>query len=139
MSVTAAFVFLAALALTGLAALLQFNRSAVLLGLACWSRSPSTLHEAHHPLAAGGAGDRLQLGGADGLGGAARGLELAPHLLFCGCVLWTIGYDTIYAHQDKEDDAIVRGEVDGADVRDGDRRCCGCSMAGRSAASSRFA
>ena len=32
-------------------------------------------------------------------------LTLAPYLLFCGCVLWTIGYDTIYAHQDKEDDA----------------------------------
>ena len=24
-----------------------------------------------------------------------------------GAVLWTIGYDTIYAHQDKEDDALV--------------------------------
>lgn len=34
-------------------------------------------------------------------------LALAPVLLYCGCVLWTIGYDTIYAHQDKEDDALV--------------------------------
>src|SRR5262249_31341345 len=24
-----------------------------------------------------------------------------------GSVLWTIGYDTIYAHQDKEDDALL--------------------------------
>ncbi|HWT31659.1 MAG TPA: UbiA family prenyltransferase, partial [Propylenella sp.] len=30
-----------------------------------------------------------------------------PVLLYAGCVLWTIGYDTIYALQDKEDDAIV--------------------------------
>ena len=34
-------------------------------------------------------------------------LSLAPVLLYLGCILWTIGYDTIYAHQDKEDDAIV--------------------------------
>ena len=24
-----------------------------------------------------------------------------------GAILWTIGYDTIYAHQDKEDDAMI--------------------------------
>ncbi len=34
-------------------------------------------------------------------------LSWAPILLYAGAVLWTIGYDTIYAHQDKEDDAIV--------------------------------
>jgi 4-hydroxybenzoate polyprenyltransferase len=28
-------------------------------------------------------------------------------LLFAGCVFWTLGYDTIYAHQDKEDDALI--------------------------------
>ena len=28
-------------------------------------------------------------------------------LLYAGSILWVIGYDTIYAHQDKEDDAIV--------------------------------
>lgn len=28
-------------------------------------------------------------------------------LLYLGCVCWTFGYDTIYGHQDKEDDAIV--------------------------------
>lgn len=27
--------------------------------------------------------------------------------LYAGGILWTIGYDTIYAHQDKEDDALV--------------------------------
>lgn len=34
-------------------------------------------------------------------------LSLAPVLLYVGSILWTIGYDTIYAHQDKEDDALV--------------------------------
>jgi 4-hydroxybenzoate polyprenyltransferase len=28
-------------------------------------------------------------------------------LLYLGGVFWTIGYDTIYAHQDKEDDARI--------------------------------
>jgi 4-hydroxybenzoate polyprenyltransferase len=28
-------------------------------------------------------------------------------LLYCGCVFWVIGYDTIYALQDVEDDALV--------------------------------
>ena len=27
--------------------------------------------------------------------------------LYAGCICWVIGYDTIYAHQDREDDAIV--------------------------------
>jgi 4-hydroxybenzoate polyprenyltransferase len=28
-------------------------------------------------------------------------------LIYAGAVAWTIGYDTIYAHQDKEDDALI--------------------------------
>jgi 4-hydroxybenzoate polyprenyltransferase len=28
-------------------------------------------------------------------------------LLYAGSVLWVIGYDTIYAHQDKEDDILI--------------------------------
>ena len=39
---------------------------------------------------------------------AIRGeLSLAPILLYLGAVAWTVGYDTIYAHQDKEDDALI--------------------------------
>jgi 4-hydroxybenzoate polyprenyltransferase len=34
-------------------------------------------------------------------------LDWPPVLLYAGAILWTIGYDTIYAHQDKEDDALV--------------------------------
>ncbi len=36
-----------------------------------------------------------------------RELSAAPILLYIGSVLWVIGYDTIYAHQDREDDALV--------------------------------
>jgi 4-hydroxybenzoate polyprenyltransferase len=28
-------------------------------------------------------------------------------LLYAGGILWTLGYDTIYAHQDREDDELV--------------------------------
>jgi 4-hydroxybenzoate polyprenyltransferase len=34
-------------------------------------------------------------------------LDLPAILLYAGSVLWVIGYDTIYAHQDREDDALV--------------------------------
>ena len=34
-------------------------------------------------------------------------LSLAPVLLYAGGVSWTLAYDTIYAHQDKEDDALI--------------------------------
>jgi 4-hydroxybenzoate polyprenyltransferase len=34
-------------------------------------------------------------------------LDWAPLVLYLGCIAWTLGYDTIYAHQDKEDDALV--------------------------------
>ena len=34
-------------------------------------------------------------------------LGLAPCFLYFAGVLWTLGYDTIYAHQDKEDDLFV--------------------------------
>ena len=34
-------------------------------------------------------------------------LTLPPLLLYAGCIFWVIGYDTIYARQDVEDDALV--------------------------------
>ena len=35
------------------------------------------------------------------------GLGWAPLLLYAGGIAWTLHYDTIYAHQDKEDDALI--------------------------------
>lgn len=34
-------------------------------------------------------------------------LSLAPVLLYLGGISWTLFYDTIYAHQDREDDALI--------------------------------
>jgi 4-hydroxybenzoate polyprenyltransferase len=38
---------------------------------------------------------------------AAQQIDAAMLCLYLAAVLWTIGYDTIYAHQDSEDDALV--------------------------------
>lgn len=39
---------------------------------------------------------------------AVRGtIEWPAVLLFTGAFFWTLGYDTLYAHQDKEDDALI--------------------------------
>jgi 4-hydroxybenzoate polyprenyltransferase len=34
-------------------------------------------------------------------------LDPAAFLLYAGSISWVIGYDTIYAHQDTEDDALI--------------------------------
>ena len=34
-------------------------------------------------------------------------IDLAPILLYWGCICWVIGYDTIYALQDIDDDALI--------------------------------
>jgi len=107
-SVRGALVFLVLLTLTGLAVLLQFNRFSVLLGLA--SLVPVAIYPfmkriTHWPQAV--LGVAFNWGALMGWAVIHGDLALPPYLLFVGCILWTIGYDTIYAHQDKEDDAIV--------------------------------
>jgi 4-hydroxybenzoate polyprenyltransferase len=42
-----------------------------------------------------------------GYAAAADALAPAAVLLYIGGIFWTLGYDTIYAHQDKEDDALI--------------------------------
>ena len=34
-------------------------------------------------------------------------IDLGCAMLYAGLFFWTLGYDTIYAHQDKEDDALI--------------------------------
>src|SRR5262249_8306081 len=48
--------------------------------------------------------------GARGAGAAATEPSLLRQdtlALYAGCLFWTVGYDTIYALQDREDDALV--------------------------------
>jgi 4-hydroxybenzoate polyprenyltransferase len=42
-----------------------------------------------------------------GWAAATGGIAWPPLLLYLGGIFWTLGYDTIYAHQDKEDDARI--------------------------------
>ncbi|MBI1245973.1 MAG: 4-hydroxybenzoate octaprenyltransferase [Alphaproteobacteria bacterium] len=42
-----------------------------------------------------------------GYAAVAGRLDAAPVLLYIAGIFWTLGYDTIYAHQDKEDDALI--------------------------------
>ena len=42
-----------------------------------------------------------------GFSAAADRVSLPAMLIYCAGVSWTLGYDTVYAHQDKEDDALI--------------------------------
>ena len=107
-SVRQAKLFLAVQALIGLAVLLQFNRFAILLGIASLATVaiyPFLKRVTDWPQL--GLGIAFSWGALMGWAAAFGGLALAPVLLYAGGIAWTIGYDTIYAHQDKEDDALV--------------------------------
>jgi 4-hydroxybenzoate polyprenyltransferase len=103
-----ALVFLALLLLVGLAILLQLNGLAQLLGAA------SLVLIALYPLAKRITWwPQLMMGFTFGFGaplGYAAGadrLDAAGAVLYGAAILWDLGFDTIYAHQDREDDALV--------------------------------
>ena len=60
------------------------------------------------------------------------GMSAAGLLLYAGSAFWVIGYDTIYALQDKEDDALVGIKSSalamGAHVRSGVASCYGLAL-----------
>lgn len=103
-----AWVFLAGQCLVGLIVLLQFNLFTIYLGTA------SLLLVAAYPFMKRITGWPqawlgLTLNWGALMGWAALDATLSPAalVLYAGCVFWTLGYDTIYAHQDKEDDALI--------------------------------
>jgi len=103
-----AAIFLAVQALIGLVVLLQFNRFAVLVGfasLAAVAVYPFLKRVTNWPQL--GLGVAFSWGALMGWAVVFGKLGLAPVLLYLGGIAWTIGYDTIYAHQDREDDALV--------------------------------
>ncbi|ACK51820.1 4-hydroxybenzoate polyprenyl transferase [Methylocella silvestris BL2] len=107
-SIAAAAAFLAAQCLVGLAALLSFNRFAIALGFASLgfvAIYPFMKRVTSWPQAVLGAA--FAWGALMGWAAAEGSLSLAPVLLYCGAIAWTIGYDTIYALQDVKDDAII--------------------------------
>lgn len=104
----AAFVFMVALCLVGLAVLLSFNRFTILLGLGVLpivALYPFVKRISHWPQAV--LGLAFNWGALMGWASVLGRLDLAPLVLYAGAVCWTIGYDTIYAHQDREDDGLL--------------------------------
>jgi 4-hydroxybenzoate polyprenyltransferase len=107
-SVAQARIFMVALALVGLVVLLQFNRFTV--GLAISSLVlvaiyPFMKRRTYWPQLV--LGFTFNWGALVGWASVHGGLEPPPIVLYIGSVLWTVGYDTIYAHQDKEDDLAL--------------------------------
>ena len=107
-SVGQAKMFMIALSLTGFLVLMQFNWFAVSLGalsLATVAVYPFMKRFTYWP--------QVFLGIAFNWGAllgwaAVRGeLELPAILMYLGGISWTLAYDTIYAHQDKEDDLAI--------------------------------
>jgi len=107
-SVAQATAFMVAQALVGFLVLIQFNRFTVLTGLA------SLLVVVIYPFM-----KRITYWPQIFLGlafswGALMGwpavfgrLDVPALMLYAGSISWVIGYDTIYAHQDREDDLMI--------------------------------
>jgi 4-hydroxybenzoate polyprenyltransferase len=103
-----AVLFLVALLVPSLLILLQLNRLAQGLGVG------SLLLVVSYPLAKRVTWwPQLMLGFTFGWGApmgyaAASGrVDAAACVLYAAAIAWILGYDTIYAHQDREDDALV--------------------------------
>jgi 4-hydroxybenzoate polyprenyltransferase len=103
-----ALTFLAALLLAGLAVLLQLNRLSQALGVA------SLLLVAVYPLAKRVTwwpqlmmGFTFGYGAPMGYAAAAGRVDAVWVALYITAILWDLGFDTIYAHQDREDDALA--------------------------------
>ena len=95
-------------ALVGLAVLLQFNRYTVILGVASLlvvAAYPFMKRFTSWPQAV--LGLAFSWGALMGWAAAVGSLSAAPVLLYLATVAWVIGYDTIYASQDRDDDAII--------------------------------
>ncbi|MBA4208774.1 MAG: 4-hydroxybenzoate octaprenyltransferase [Parvibaculum sp.] len=107
-TLTGALAFLALQCLIGLAVLLSFNSFAILLGfssLLLVAIYPFMKRITYWPQFV--LGLAFNWGALMGWAAVHGSLSTAPLLLYLGAVSWTIGYDTIYAHQDKEDDALI--------------------------------
>jgi 4-hydroxybenzoate polyprenyltransferase len=107
-SVGQAIVWLVMQSLIGLLVLIQFNDFAIMLGIASLSLIviyPFMKRITYWPQFVLG----LAFNWGALLGWAAERGDLAMPavLLYIAGIFWTLGYDTIYAHQDKEDDLIV--------------------------------
>ena len=107
-SVLGALCFLALLLAIGLAILLQLGLAAEILGvasLALVALYPGAKRVTWWPQAM--LGVTFSWGAPMGYAAATGGLAWPVLPLYAAAFFWIVGYDTIYAHQDREDDALI--------------------------------
>jgi 4-hydroxybenzoate polyprenyltransferase len=107
-SVAQAAIFLVAQALIGLIVLLQFNAFAIATGmtsLAIVAVYPFMKRITYWPQIV--LGLAFSWGALMGWAASFGSLDVRPLVLYAGSIAWVVGYDTIYAHQDRDDDALI--------------------------------
>jgi 4-hydroxybenzoate polyprenyltransferase len=107
-SVRRAVAFMIALCLAALLVLLQFNAFTVALGAASLllvAAYPFAKRVTYWPQAV--LGLTFNWGALLGWAAVQGDLGRPATVLYIAGLLWTLGYDTIYAHQDKEDDILI--------------------------------
>ena len=108
MSLKAAWALLVAMSLIGLVVLLQLDRTAQIVALA--SLAPVAAYPFMKRITwwpQAWLGLVFSWGALVGWPAVKGHLDAPAWWLWAGSIFWVIGYDTIYALQDKEDDALV--------------------------------
>lgn len=107
-SMQAAFIYLAALLFIGLVVLVQFNTTTMVLGvssLALVIMYPFMKRITYWPQAF--LGFTFNWGALLAWTAVTGHVSVTAILLYAAGVLWTLGYDTVYGHQDKADDLLA--------------------------------
>jgi len=107
-SLRSAWILIGLLCAIGLAVLLQLDRTAALVALA--SIAPVAAYPFMKRITwwpQAWLGLVFSWGALVGWPAVTGALSWTPLLLWCGSIAWVIGYDTLYAIQDIEDDALV--------------------------------
>ena len=133
-SLTRAWIWLALLMLVGLVVLLQLNLTAqivALISIAPVAAYPFMKRITWWPQA--WLGMVFSWGALVGWAAVQGALNLPILLVYAGAITWVIGYDTLYALQDREDDALVgiksSARAMGAHVRGGVALCYAVAVA----------
>ena len=107
-TVREAVLFLGLLGMLGFLILIQFNLFAIAVGvlsIATVAIYPYMKRFTYWPQMF--LGISFNWGALLGWAAVKGELSAAPGLLYLAGILWTLGYDTIYAHQDKDDDVLI--------------------------------
>ena len=107
--ITTAIFFLIIQLFVGLLILIQFNKLTIIFG--CLSLIPVCIYPLMKRITCG---PQVYLAITVNWGGLLGWMSVSnnfssvyPLFLYIACIFWTIGYDTIYAHQDKDDDLLL--------------------------------